>query len=76
MTSIMHFSKFLYIFNSITVCYVYILPVIMYLCDYLSLSVCFYLAKIDQAGGPEIFIEGTRGGSRIFCRGDQNQEWI
>ena len=29
----------------------------MSLCDYLSvcLSVCFYLAKIDQAGGPETF---------------------
>ena len=34
-------------------------PVVISLCDYIfvcmSVAVCFHLAKIDQAGGPQLF---------------------
>ena len=51
------FSKFCtYVFNSITVCmYVYIIPVVMSLCDYLSVCVFLLGKNFDQAGGPETF---------------------
>ena len=44
MTSILHFSKYL----------ANVFPVIC-LFVIICLSVCFHLAKIDQAGGPETF---------------------
>ena len=56
MTSIMHISEFLCIFNRIYAYYVYIFPVIMSFNDYLSVRLCvFTMQKIDQAGGPETF---------------------
>ena len=43
------------VFNSV---YVYIFPVIMSLCDYLSVCLCvFTWQKIDQAEGPEPFLK-------------------
>ena len=50
MTSIMH------IFQELLFVCVYIFPVIMSLCDYVSDCLCvFTWQQIDQAGGPETF---------------------
>ena len=56
MTSIIHvFQVFIHLIALLFVC-VYISPVVMSLCDYLSVCLCGFLdKKIDQAGGPETF---------------------